>query len=250
MHARVRREASTRVDAVELDDGDWEAAKGAWFEHGSIAAVAKALGCTEDNARKVVEEGSKGRPPLRLEARAAIALDERGTRAKRAEAARRQEALQADAQEGHMEELRLVRSNRRAALVLQHSLASLLQSANAIALTLAMDLVGPDGRPTQKALAMPLRERLALVRTVAQVAVRASDAASKGVQMERLVMGRPGLIVGHQEGGPATEDMTAEEAEQWIRIGARALERRLRKRQVLDVAPELADPPFDPDQEG
>lgn len=263
MRARVRSEASTRVDgnsSVELDDADWEAAKQAWFREGTIPAVARALGSTNETAERVVMVGSLGRGPLRLEGRAELAVASRARpllpedEAKLSQAAKRaskeilakEKAILGDASESREEELRLVRSNRRGAIVLASLNVKLLRAADAIASSLMMDLVAEDaeGRavPTPKTMALAPRERLGLVRAVAQIVQRAAEASSKSVQMERLLLGEPTAILAHQTESP-TDDMTPEEAEKWIELGHRALQRRARRRTVVEALPASDDLP-------
>jgi hypothetical protein len=225
--------------SIDLTDEEWIEAREVWLETGRTSAVAEALGMVAHVAERLVEEGARGRPPLRLEAREQAAIVE--ARASSVEASKPSAVVVADARESRTEELRLVRSNRRSALVLANLNVRLLRTADALSESLMKDLVDANGRPTEMAGRLSPKERVGLIRTVAQIVQRAAEASSKSVQMERLLMGEPTAILGHQD-VPSTDGMTPEEAEQWISTAHRALERRMRRRTVIDVTSTVDDP--------
>lgn len=265
MQARVKKaKASTRVDTAQgprnpyaVDAETYERARAAWLEHGTKQAVRDAIGCGLDLANRLVDVGE---PSLRLPALRDVArvlaaeLDRKVTSKERAvvhvEAAEMAKQLEAraaaakaarahetkvlgDAVSSRAEEVRLVRVNRQSALVLAGVNAALLKVSSRLASSLLQD---------EAALVkLPARERMGLLRTIAGVVHRTAQASQVAVHMEHLLMGKPTTILGRADAGPSTDDMTPEEAEQWLALANRAFARRAARRTVVDVEPDGAD---------
>lgn len=263
---RVRRggdgssDPSTRVDAppprraksgtVAVRPEVYVAARDAYLTHGTIAAVRAATGMSAEACSRLVESGEPRLhlPSLRDCARARAAEFEKGAaratrqeahelaktleeRARAARAAREHEAaVLGDARRSRAEEVRLVRANRVSAIVLAGVNADLLRVAGSLAKSLLRD----EASLTK----LSPRERMGILRTVAGIVQRTAQASASAVSMERLLMGQPTAILGRAEAGPSTEDMTPEEAEQWLALANRAFARRAARRTVVDASSE------------
>lgn len=260
-----RKQASTRVDTGQrtatpapVGPGNdiapdvYERARVAFVERGTLAAVREATGLGLPAAQRLLDSGvpTRGLPSLRDAARAHAAEVERRLRlaekasagaeakelattleqrARAAKAAREHEAkVLGDAVASRADEVTLVRANRKSALVLASINADLLRAGTILARSLLED---------PKALTkLSPRERLGLIRTVAGVVHRTAQASQVAVNMERLLMGEPTAILGRADGtGPSTQDMTPDEAEQWLALANRAFARRAARRTVIDV---------------
>lgn len=257
-------EVSTRVDTLRTGglDGDispevYERARLAFLEVGTLEAVRQATGLSTKAVLRLVDSGvpQRGLPSLRDAARIHAAdvekklrLREKASaeaqagelattleqRAKAAKAARQNEAkVLGDAVASRADEVLLVRANRKSALALARVNADLLQAGHAIAGSILEDT------PALKKLSA--RERLGLLRTIAGIVHRTAQSSQVSVNMERLLMGEPTAILGRTDGGPRPEDMTLDEAEQWLSIANRAFERRARRSMVIDVTPDMTD---------
>lgn len=262
-------EASTRVDTPTRTlrtggmDGDiapevYERARLAFLEVGTLEAVREVTGLGTAAVLRLVDSGvpQRGLPSLRDAARIHAAdvekrlrLREKAAaeaqagelastleqRAKAAKAARQNEAkVLGDAVASRADEVLLVRANRKSALALARVNADLLQAGHAIAGSILEDVSGLKK--------LSARERLGLLRTIAGIVHRTAQSSQVSVNMERLLMGEPTAILGRTDGaGPRPEDMTLEEAEQWLSIANKAFERRARRSTVIDVTPEMTD---------
>lgn len=159
---------------------------------------------------------------------AARLLDLRRKASERALANER--ALLGDAEKTRDAELKLVRANRNGAMLLAVIGSNLLQSASAISRSLAED--AESGRLRS----LSPKEKVSIVKNIAQVAKSTAEVSARAVQMERLLMGEPTAILGHTSATP-TADMTPEEAEQWFNLASRAFARKRRKDNAIDVGP-------------
>ena len=235
----------------------YERARLAFLEVGTLEEVKRVTGLNTGSVQRLIDSGvpQRGLPSLRDAARIHAAdvekklrLREKAAaeatskelastleqRAKAAKAARQNEAkVLGDAVASRADEVLLVRANRKSALALARVNADLLQAGHAIAGSILEDT------PSLKKLSA--RDRLGLLRTIAGIVHRTAQSSQVSVNMERLLMGEPTAILGRTDGGPRTEDMTLEEAEQWLSIANRAFERRARRSTVLDVTPVMGD---------
>jgi hypothetical protein len=269
--AREKAKAEKVSTRVDVTPAEWEAARAAWLYGAGIDGIIRAvpgLNKAEAQALAYVGDRRRGRPPLAEEARAAAMksdgiqngmlgaverMDEQEAarllelRAKRAlEAEQATQQVLEDGGRARVEEARLVRANRLGTMALANANARLLRVVGAFSRGLLEDLVveTPDGDRTSPAVdSLTVKERLGLIRTIAQVVQRTAEASARAVQMERLLMGEPTSIVAHTP-GPAA-DMTPEEAERWIAAAARVHDRRRRPILTVDATVELDPPPTD-----
>lgn len=263
-------EASTRVNtAVPIrffrNDGTplssipmevYARAREAFVMTGNVKEVAKASGLGWQSAQRLIDVGDplSHLPSLRDAARVAaiavskeLAASEKASaketahvlasrleaRAKAARKARDHEAkVLGDATKSRADEVRLVRANRMSAMVLAQVNADLLQVSSKLANSLLEDV--------DKITKRSPMERMTILRTIAGVVHKTAQASQVAVNMERLLMGEPTAILGRSDGSPnpSTDDMTPEEAEQWLALANRAFERRARRSTVVDVPPE------------
>jgi hypothetical protein len=232
---------------------DWDRALEAWRGTPTIAHVAAELGIGFHRARTIVEVGipAMGLPPVKkvleeesrlaamgekrlegLEAKSAARVIETRTKAlARSEASR--VAILGDAAAQHAEEAKLVRMNRQGAVALAAVNGRLLSGALSLVEALEKDLAENKGT---------IKERLGYLRTIANVVARTAEASQKAVQMERLIMGEPTAILGVQGGKPNPDDMTPDEAGQWLEAGMKAFEKAKRRRAMIEAkAVEVVD---------
>lgn len=255
MRKRTRKPEPIGHDVTAVE---WEAARDAWLLGEGIEGVMSAAGIGKELALELVEIGDRrrGRPSLREEARLAAAtsdgierrmrsaierfdegevaalLETRARKAKEAE--ERTNAVLSDAATSRVEEVQLVRSNRLGAMALAHANARLLRVVGALSSSLLEAYVDGNGHPTKAARDLGTKEKVGLVRTIAQVVQRTAEASAKAVQMERLLMGEPTHILGHANAEPPKE-MTPEEAVRWIAMAARLHRRREADLAAIDV---------------
>lgn len=242
----------------------WELAWSGFRHRGSIEDAAKALeavtGQSVDTARRMVYIGvpKLGLPPLtkrledegrshlredkqlrkevnRLDAREARNMIEE--RAKIAtEAALRTAAILGDHATQREEEARLVRANRRGAIVLASLNGELLSGAVELAKRVKVQL-GDD--------TLPLGQGLKALKDIATIVQRTGEASRAAVQMERLLLGEPTGIHEHRHsdasGALPPKDMTPEEADKWLDIATRAVARRARAATVVEVEADAPD---------
>lgn len=256
---KVPNNRGTRVVTREEYQRAWEA----YSNEPSAAAVARALGCGQDVAQRLVHEGLPvlGLPPLdkrlKVEARAAAAGDaklSKGTEKLTAEGAareleRRKEALAkvekqsaellGDAGTQKMEEARLVRANRIGATALAGINAKLLRTASRLADHLDEALGEAEkekktGKAALEHLGLKPSGALELVKSIATVSVRVAQSSEAAVRMERLLMGEPTDILGVQ-GGEERKHMSQAEAEKVFSEAARAFARAKQRQQAVDA---------------
>lgn len=182
---------------------------------GNFLSAAKFAGVTAPTARKywlngvsssreeywnrpfceiIEQEQVEARARMELEQReaAAIALRneaERQTQVK-ARAAK-------DATDERVQEASMVRMARQGAMVLLNTITQVSAGASSLGKKVAESLkeIGED--PDQK---LTLNQSLAVTQTLNRLTTalrQASDAAQKAMEMERLLLGEPGKIVGH-----------------------------------------------------
>lgn len=253
VHASETAPTPRPVPTDQLTAEDHERALRAWLEHGTISAV-QAAGFGRTQAEHLVHRGlpGLGLPPLQEVARKVVAEADKLTkklakaaaeedaaktaraleeRRRAAERAREHErAILGDATKAREEELRLVRSNRVASLVLASIGVDLLQTAGRLSQSLQRDAA------QGKLDGLSPKERVGLVRTIATIAARTAEVSQRAVQMERLLMGEPTAILGHTSASPVG-DMTPEEAERWFQLAEKAFRRRAARSTVVDVDP-------------
>lgn len=226
----------------------WDAGSGGG--RASVAAVAEATGLSEVEARGWIEVGDAGlglpsyRERLRDAAREVVARDKRGEtleaverrgmdamakdRARALAEARKVEAkVLGDAVQQRAEEAKLVRGVRQTATAMLAAEAHLLKAALGLAKSIDDDV--------SRGVAMKPREKVALVRDIASIVKATAETAKLAVATERLVLGKPGAVLGVDE--PAGS-MTPEEAEAYVALAQRALARRARARVVVDAESE------------
>jgi hypothetical protein len=251
------------IPTANLSTGDYERARDAFLEHGTIVAV-EAVGFGRTQAEHLVHKGLPHLklPPLQHAARELAAKAEKRTKAlvaavaeedarkaaetaaraledrrKAAEKAREAEAVVlGDAAKSREEELKLVRANRMASSALARIGVELLHTAAAVATDLR------EMASTGKLKTLSPKEKLGLVRNVAAIASRTAEVSQKAVQMERLLMGEPTAILGHTGASPVG-DMTPEEAEKWFALAERAFRRRAARSTVIDSEGTPSDHP-------
>jgi hypothetical protein len=275
MRTRKRKPEATGAPAVTpaVTPAEWEAARTAWLAGAGIAGILEAVpSLDKQGALALVHVGDRrrGMRPLQEEAREAASrsdslerkmrgaverIDEEEAarllelRAKRAlEAEKATKAVLDDAGQAKAEELRLVRTNRLGTMALAQSNARLLRVVGALSRGLFEDLVqeGPDGdHLAPAAYELSHRERVGLIRTIAQVVQRTAEASARAVQMERLLAGEPTAILAHQV-SPA-EDMSPEDALRWIGLAARVHARKSSPHatHVVEASGEALPPPDD-----
>lgn len=220
-----------------------------------VAAVARAGGVSEGVARVWIETGevSLGLPSyrerLRDAAREVVARDRRGEsleaverrgmeamardRARALAEARRVESkVLGDAVTQRAEEAKLVRGVRQTATAMLSAEAHLLKAALGLAKSIDEDV--STGR-----LAMKPREKVALVKDIATIVKQTAETARLAVATERMVIGKPGTVLGPDDA--AVSNMTPDEAEAYVAIAQRAIARRARQRIVIDAEAESAD---------
>lgn len=256
-------DVSTRVDtsaapslhlkkggATDVAPEVYEAARVAFIEKGTRRAICEATGMGDQAARRLLDSGvpSRGLPPLRDAARIHAAEVEKRlglaekaaakeqaealattveARARAAKRARDNElAVLGDAEKSRADEVTLVRANRKSALAFAGINARLLRASSVLAESMLRD--------EKRLETLPLREKLHALRTIAGIVHRTAQASQVAVNMERLLMGEPTHILGRADAGPSTDDMTPEEAEQWLALANRAFARRARRRSVVD----------------
>lgn len=251
MQTRVRKGPPKQAFTAD----EYARARAAYLEHGTQAAVASALRCQHARAARLIDSGEPALnlPSLRDAARAYAATFKAPSshlakttaateaeelartleaRAKAAKAARKtEEVVLGDAQKSRADEVRLVRANRMSALVLASVNADLLKVSTGLARSLL------DDEPALRKLSP--EKRLNILRTVAGIVQRTADASRISVNMERLLMGEPTTILGRE--GASTQDMTADEAEEWLAIANRAFARRASRRVPIEATGEPLD---------
>ena len=238
-------EVSRRVDTFPGLSAreQWRLALAAWEHTPTISSVSTALGCGQGRAQSMLDVGipELGLPPVRVQAElrarelamseravervegnaAARLLERRVSMAREAEA--RAKEIAGDARDQKEAEARMVRMNRQGAIALASINARLLRGAIDLADGIERDLAHSAGS---------LKERMAYLRTMAQIVQRTAETSAKCVQMERLLLGEPTSIIGTIG---TSDEMTAEEAEQYIALATRAVRRRARRRTVIDA---------------
>lgn len=251
MHSRVKSSAPRRSTGAPrvFSTDEYEIARRAYLERGTIEAVARALACDRRGAARLVDAGEPALhlPSLKDAARiyastvtAVVGRAEKATRAEesaqlvltleaRAKAAKQarkhEEEVLGDATKSRADEVRLVRANRISALVLAQVNAELLKLSTGLARSLLAD---------EEALKkLSPEKRLGILRTVAGIVQRTADASRISVNMERLLMGEPTAILGSD--GPSINEMTIDEAEQWLGIANRAFQRRGARRAQIET---------------
>ena len=250
---RVHSSEHVKTPGSILTPEEHEKARIAWLTFGTVGAVAEALGMSNAVATRVIDSGEPriGLPSLRDCARIAGAeLDKRMKANEKADAieqakehgkalrarldatrkARAQETIVlGDAVASRNEELKLVRANRMSGLA--------LTAVNARLLELSVEVADSLLSEKDKIKQLGVRERMGLLRTVAGIVQRTTQASAGSVNMSRLLMGEPTAILGRADPTPVGE-MTEEEAEQWLAQANKAFERkRARRALVVDVTP-------------
>lgn len=234
----------------------WERGFAAWVEDGRGGAVvhrvvADAAGVDVGTARRWCEVGEEGlglvsyRDRMRDAAREVVARDKRGEtleaverrgmdamardRARALAKARETERkVLGDAVKQRAEEAMLVRGVRQTATAMLSAEAHLLKAAIGLSQSIAADV-------DAKTLTLKPGEKVRLVRDIASIVKATAETARLAVSTERMVLGKPGGVLGSDT---ATDDMTPEEAEAYIAMATRAMARRARARVVVDVAAE------------
>jgi len=209
---------------------------------GGVQRAAKAAGCDNRTARKGWEEGfargwSGARRPIReviwaeqevARARLAQQQDEAQRKALEAEAMAKAETRRGaitDATDSRVEEGRVVRLLRGNALAALGNIARLNQALQKAVVSMhatVEDMVRPDpmtGRP-RPLTPQEMRSLRDLVSATTTSLRQASDAASKAMECERLLLGEPTRIIGLQ-----IQDLTWAEAQRRVDLAARAMAR-------------------------
>lgn len=229
-----------------LSREDWDLALEAYRANPSVRGVLAAIPHGRPSAERLVNVGvpELGLPPIRkvLEEEARLAalgekrlerveaktagklLEARMTALRKAEEARL--AILGDAQKQREEEAKLVRMNRQGAVVLAAVQGKLLGGALRMAEALERDL--SEGKGT-------IKERLGYLRTIANIVQRTAESSAKAVQMERLLLGEPTSILGVQGQGKPSEDMSPEEAGQWLEAANRAFAKARARKNVIEA---------------
>jgi hypothetical protein len=250
-HAPESPPPARTVPTASLTAAEYERARDAFLEHGTIVSV-ESVGFGRTQAEHLVHRGLPHLklPPLQHVARelaartdklttklvkaaaeedaekVARALEERRAAAEKVRAS--EAAVLGDARDAREQELKLVRANRLAASALARVGVDLLHTAAALTADLREQAL------SGKLKHLSAREKAGLVRTVATIAVRTADVAQKSVQMERLLMGEPTAILGHT-GAVPVGDMSPEDAERWFALAEKAFRRRAARTSVVDA---------------
>lgn len=163
----------------------------------------------------------------RVDAKSAARLLEARVQAVR-EAEERTKLVLGDRATQREEEAKLVRTNRRAHMVLASLNGELLAGSVSLAKRLRVQLESAELSPSKG---------VALLKDVATIVQRTAEASRASVQMERLILGEPTHVHEHRDSAGATppKDMTPDEAERWLEVATRHLERRARAATVIDV---------------
>lgn len=258
--------AADTADAQAVRRVRWEKGFAAYDVTASpvaaLRAVARALSCSEQEARGLVEVGI---PELGLvgyreraadAVRAVVAADRRrltGEAAERAtsvalaegravaasKAAAAQARVLGDAVEQAAAEVRVVRGVRQTASAMLQLEGNLLRAASILSTSVLRELdPAHGGNPA----ALPLGKRVQLVRDVAAIVKATAETAKIAVQAERLILGKPTNIIGT---GEPTSAMSPEEALVFVELASRATARamareakRAARGEVIDVGPD------------
>lgn len=232
-------------------------ARDAWIQHGTALAVREATGLSHLEATRIIDSGipALGLPSLRDCARVhAAETNKRIAQAEKAQAALEGEkvaqelakTLQArteasrrareheakvlgDAVSSRNDEVRLVRANRQSASALAMLNAHLLKGALGMSQSVFED---------HAAMArMNPKQKISLIKDIAAITQRVAQASALAVNMERLLMGEPTAILGRADTGPSIQDMTPDQAQQWLDIANKAFAKKARRMSApIDVS--------------
>lgn len=219
---------------------------------GHIADARRAAGVNYRTAQKAWEQGFPGRPGWERPMSAMILEEQEAARARikeleatiqaqaadleaRRRADEKAKAIQ-DATETRVQEGQMIRSARAGAMGLLRTLNILTMGTARIgarmkdALDALADRVNEDGSP----VTLSASEAGSMI----QVCLKLADAMKKVVEtgqtameMERLLLGEPQKIVGHQQ----MEEMTLGQAQAELEAGQRAIERARRRQAALEA---------------
>ncbi len=166
-----------------------------------------------DNESQAIDAASAART---LEAKRAATLKaEQGTK-----------AAIGDALEQKLEEAKLVRANRRSSMV--------LTSMNAELLAAGMVLVKRVRTDIETGAAMSPKQSLDMLRDIASIVKSTAESSRIAVQLDRLILGEPTAILEHKTNA-APADMTPAQANEWLEVATRHLQRQARKATTVDV---------------
>lgn len=224
---------------------------------GNFLSAAKSAGVTAPTARKYWFEGVSSsnedywnRPfkeiieQEQVEARARMEHEQKEAAAialkKEAERqAKVREQAAKDATDSNVQEASMVRMARQGALVLLNTITQVSAGASTLGKKVAESLKNIADDPEQD---LSLNQALSVTQTLNRLttAIRqASDAAQKAMEMERLLLGEPGKIVGHVHAH--LEPVTVVEAKEKLA----AVDRAIKTLEAEDIAV-MDDLPHDP----
>ena len=228
---------------------------------GHAAHAAEAAGCDRRLARKAwfdgirwASEGTGARRPIKdiIEEEQAVArarLEEEAALQRKLTAeqeAKRQieikEKAARDATDSRVQEAQVVRLARGSAANLLASVGSISAGAAKVAqqVRAALDrlaaAIDPGTGEAKPLTLIECRSLVGLVNTLSTSVRQANDAASRAMEMERLLLGEPGSYVGVVN----YDTMTLEEAERRVQFAARAFARAREKGLIKgEIVPEL-----------
>jgi hypothetical protein len=227
-HAKPVEQRSLRVARQgTLTREEHAACVAAWMDgnHGVDSIVAQIPSLNPELARRAIKVGEPtlGLRPIRQVAeeriRETVAAEQEaraaGIVAVKAEVEEKTKSRIVDAAEHAAREVQMVRGTRALALGLQDTLGHLLRGTMGIAREMSNDMLNPANK-------MSVRERMGLIRNVAQIAQRTAEVGKIAVTMERLLVGDPTSIIDHRNGGvDPNAPMTEEEAQRWFDMAMR-----------------------------
>jgi hypothetical protein len=235
---RIREKV--RKNARHLSRDEHEACVLAWVEGSRTAnrinEVYPSLSLDKCHRAIDVGEPALGLPPVGQEGERRVrdlTMARERARAEAVDEARKNERVKEakraeDAYDQRAEEARMVRMTRQSSMALGVTLGRLLKGAMYVAETIEIDMMalGKHGKS-----ALSIRERMGFIRTIGQIAQRASEVSRNAVMMERLLVGDPTTIIGHQ-----VAPMSDEEARRWFALVQTTAERtKTRTAAVIDA---------------
>jgi hypothetical protein len=217
----------------------------------------EAAGVSEGRARVLIRAGDERLGLVSFEARAReavrmlVAADKRGESLEAVErkgikalVADRERALKVarveearvlgDAVSQHAEEVKTVRRVRQTANLLLNTEIHLLRSVVKMAEELGREM------DTGKLNLKP-REKVAMIRDVAQIVKATAETTRLAVMTERVILGKPLDVLGGKA-GDAVQHMTPEEAGQYVELAIRAKARAARKNRMIDGTAQAVPP--------
>jgi hypothetical protein len=225
-----------------------------------VAGVMRAAGVSEGRARVLIGKGEPALGLVSYEARVrelvkrAVAKDKAGETLESverrgveglvrergralAEAVRVERDVLGDAVKQHRAEVETVRKVRLTANVLLNAEGHLLKGVVALAKSLEDDINAKDFR-------MKPRDKVGLIRDVAQIVKTTAETARLAVVTERVILGKPLDTLGGKRENDGMGPLTPEEAGRYVALAMRAATRARKRAEpaVIDVRDVAASP--------